>query len=122
MQIAFKLRSTPTNISHLFEIWIFSFSKGIRNLVMVGCGAILWAIWKSRNRACFDKKMFLDPSEVTYICCFCLNHWAALETEKARKMLLEGSLLIRRTANEVFDWGVWLGSGGQRDFGLIKEM
>jgi hypothetical protein len=80
VQIAFKLRSTPTNISHLFEMWIFSFSKGIRNLVMVGCGAILWAIWKSRNRACLDKKMFLDPSEVTYICCFCLNHWAALQT------------------------------------------
>ena len=47
------LNITPArNKNHMFS----NFDKHSKQLVMVGVAAVLWAIWKSRNKACFDKK------------------------------------------------------------------
>jgi hypothetical protein len=102
VQVAFNLSSTPSTTAHLFCDWIQSFNKSVRNLVLVGCGAVLWAIWRTRNNACFNGKLVFDPIEVIYSCCFWLDAWSVLQSETAREMLLEGSLRIRRTVNEFF--------------------
>lgn len=41
---------------HLFGQWLNVIDKSTRNLVVIGFAAVIWAIWKTRNRACFDKK------------------------------------------------------------------
>jgi hypothetical protein len=59
--------------------------------MLVGCGAVLWAILKTRNIACFDNKMFSDPSDVIYLYYFWLDYWALLKIETPKRRLPEGS-------------------------------
>jgi hypothetical protein len=36
-----------------------------------GIAAVCWAIWKTRNKACFENKMIKHPAEVLcYACAF----------------------------------------------------
>jgi hypothetical protein len=56
IQIALYLPTTPSDVEHLTGVWLRNFDKGYRKSVVVGCGAVLWAIWKSRNSVCFNKK------------------------------------------------------------------
>jgi hypothetical protein len=89
-----ELSRSPSicNAPHLFGDWIMSFNKSVRNLVMVGCGAVLWAIWRTRNNACFNGLLVFDPIEVIFTCCFWLDSWSVLQSETTKKMLLGGSV------------------------------
>jgi hypothetical protein len=66
IQIAFNLSSTPKDTADLFGPWINSFHKTEKNLVLFGCGAVLWAIWRTRNDGCFNNKLIDDPSNVIF--------------------------------------------------------
>ncbi len=44
------------NIHHLFGGWLCGFNKGDKGLIVVGVAALIWALWKARNAACFFKK------------------------------------------------------------------
>lgn len=52
--------------------------------VVVGVAAILWAIWKTRNTACFQSKLPTDPSHVVYMVCNWFEYWAGLQKEEMR--------------------------------------
>jgi hypothetical protein len=39
---------------------------GIRKLLLVGIGAMLWVVWLSRNDIAFDKKLVLSYMQVIY--------------------------------------------------------
>ncbi|KAL5672250.1 hypothetical protein ACJX0J_016556, partial [Zea mays] len=64
---------------------------------------VLWAIWKSRNSICFNKKLHNDPTDVIFMCCFLLDYWALMQTGRTKKMLEAGSKRIRETTREVFN-------------------
>jgi hypothetical protein len=55
------LRSIPKDINDLLGSWMTGFEKEIRSLIVIGSGAVLWTIWKSRNAACFNNKMIMIP-------------------------------------------------------------
>jgi hypothetical protein len=41
------------------------------NLHIFGIAALCWAIWKTRNKACFEKKLISSPvSLICYMCVF----------------------------------------------------
>jgi hypothetical protein len=43
-------------------------------MIMFGCGAILWSIWKAKNeKKIFSGKMLSDPSHVVFLCCFWMD-------------------------------------------------
>jgi hypothetical protein len=44
-----------------------------KNLVLVGVAAVLWILWKARNRACFDRILPTDPTELIFTICFTLG-------------------------------------------------
>lgn len=52
----FDLTRPPKGISNMMGDWIRSFPRKNRRLVMIGGAIICWTVWKTRNRACFDKK------------------------------------------------------------------
>ena len=56
----------------------------------VGIAAIRWAIWKTRNKACFDGKMLKNPASI--ICCVCalMGYWAGLFPEMDKEALKAG--------------------------------
>lgn len=103
IQIALYLPTTPTDVEHLTGVWLRNFDKGYRKSIVVGCGAVLWAIWKSRNSICFNKKLHNDPTDVIFMCCFLLDYWALMQTGRTKKMLEAGSKRIRETTREVFN-------------------
>lgn len=49
-------QTRPTNFSQYFW-WITQHIPISRNLQIVGMAAICWALWKLRNRACFEQKL-----------------------------------------------------------------
>jgi hypothetical protein len=42
-----------SNLDDLFGRWLVGLNKNLRNLLIIGAGAILWSIWKFRNGICF---------------------------------------------------------------------
>lgn len=52
---AFDLKPV-TDSNHLFGSWLAAFGKKLKLLVITGVAVVLWAIWKTRNKACFEKK------------------------------------------------------------------
>jgi hypothetical protein len=46
--------SIPGGLKEVMGGWLSKFSKKNRSLLSIGIAAILWSIWKIRNRACLD--------------------------------------------------------------------
>jgi len=66
-----------------------------------GIGAICWAIWKSRNKACFEKKLIKNPLEIICHACALMNFWSGLYAEMDQDQLVEGANTMLRVAKEV---------------------
>jgi hypothetical protein len=107
IQISLGISCIPSSIEELFGVWIRNFNKNTK-LILFGCGAVLWSIWRARNDWCFGNKTLCDPSNVVFMCCFWLDSWAIRQKKKEKRKVGQGSRLIRRMASEVmcraFGW------------------
>ena len=63
-----------------------------------GLAAICWAIWKSRNRACFDKKMIKHLAEILIQASAFIKYWAGLQTGRNKEELEAGAAALLKTA------------------------
>jgi hypothetical protein len=52
--------------------------------------AICWAIWKARNKACFDKKLIKSPVDIICHAGALMKFWTGLFAEMDRATLEEG--------------------------------
>jgi hypothetical protein len=102
IQVALNLRLILNSISNLYDNWLCKPKDKTANLMLFGCGALFWAIWRSRNDWCFGKNHLLDPSNFIFLCCFWLDSWATRQKKKEQKMVVLGSKLIRKTTSEAF--------------------
>jgi hypothetical protein len=93
IQIALSLNSIPRDAADLFGPWINIFSKTEKNLVLFGCGAAIWAIWRARNDCCFNVTLIDDPTNVIFSCCFWIDAWS-IRQKKKEKLVEQGSLRI----------------------------
>jgi hypothetical protein len=83
--------------------WIDKFLLVGFNLHIVGIVALCWAVWKIRNKACFEGKLISSPmSLICYMCVF-LRYWAGLQKEKEKKILLEGAERLQCGATAAHD-------------------
>jgi hypothetical protein len=58
----------------------------------VGIAAICWAIWKTRNKVCFEGKMINDP--ILYYAryaCALIGYWVGLFAEIDKEALITGA-------------------------------
>jgi hypothetical protein len=65
---------------------------------MLGVAAISWAIRKTCNRSCFEKKYIKKAIEIMYIVCSFIGYWTGLYPENTQKAIRVGVNLMMRTA------------------------
>lgn len=56
----------------------------------LGIAAICWAIWKTRNKICFEDKKIHDPISVVCYACALMKYWAGLYGEADKEALIAG--------------------------------
>lgn len=66
-----------------------------------GVSALCWAIWKSRNKACFEKKIISNPLEVICHMCALMKYWTGLYVEPDKEQLLEGINTMLQVAERI---------------------
>jgi hypothetical protein len=103
IQMSCPSLTLPKNANDMFGRWLCKFKGHEKNLITVGCSAVLWSLWKHRNDFCFNNISSLNVVNLVFLCCSWLDAWAILQKETSRKMLLEGSSLLRRMVKEVFN-------------------
>jgi hypothetical protein len=87
----------PTNECQYWE-WCERFMPCNKNLHMIGLTAIYWAIWRTRNSVCFDKKKISSPTEIICLASSVLNYWAGLQQEEGRTIFETGAEALKEAA------------------------
>jgi len=57
----------------------------------IGIAAICWAIWKTRNSACFEGKAVTSPIHVICYACSLMEYWAGLFLDEDKDQLIAGA-------------------------------
>jgi hypothetical protein len=65
---------------------------------MVCFAAICWAIWKSRNATCFERKIIRSPTEIVCLATLFLLYWAGLQKEEDKGALEMGAGALKEAA------------------------
>jgi hypothetical protein len=86
-----------------FWVWVTSALPGGEGFHMLGLAAISWAIWKARNRACFEKKLIKHPIEIIFSACTFMQYWAGLYPEEAQRLIRDGVDLMMTTAIKLIE-------------------
>jgi hypothetical protein len=87
--------SRPGNFSQFFW-WFPRFIPASRNVQILGIASICWAIWKLRNRACFEGKLINSPIDLICYATVFMKYWAGLNSDTDQDA-------IRRGANALID-------------------
>jgi hypothetical protein len=102
-QIAFNLNSIPRDTADLFGPWINSFGKTKKKLVLFGCGAALWAIWRTRNDCCFNANLIDDPTNVIFFLVASGLTLGLFGGQRRKKMVEQGSHRIRKITSDIYN-------------------
>ncbi|TVU01395.1 hypothetical protein EJB05_53164, partial [Eragrostis curvula] len=71
--------------------WIKMVLPGGDKVYTEGLAAVCWAIWKSRNKACFDKIMIKHPCDIVFYICSFLRYWAGLYSAEMNEVIQAGA-------------------------------
>ena len=79
----------PGNVGG-FASWIKKYLPNGGSVHHFIFAAVSWAIWKCRNKACFDSKTIKHPAEIIYHVCSFMSYWAGLYPPEMQGKILEG--------------------------------
>jgi hypothetical protein len=82
-------QNRPGNFSQFFW-WFPQFVPARRNVQILGIASVCWAIWKLRNRACFDKKFINSPLDLICYSTVFMKYWAGLNSYADQEMIRRG--------------------------------
>jgi len=66
-----------------------------------GIAATCWAIWKNRNKTCFENKFIHNPLEIVCHACALMNFWTGLFPNIDKEQLEEGVATMLRVAKQL---------------------
>ena len=97
--VAFVLGANhkPTSFGK-FWLWTLTLLPQRKQFHMIGLAAFCWAIWKTRNNICFEKKLISSPTEIVCLASSFLNYWAGLQAGQSKEELERGAATILKTA------------------------
>jgi hypothetical protein len=81
-----------------------NYSNASRNVQIAGLAAICWAIWKARNKACFDKIYTKNPVELMFHAVVFMKYWAGSHSAAEASQLNQGAdALLAGVVNRIND-------------------
>lgn len=96
--------TVPSNLNQYWN-WIKLSIPDGNQFYTFGLAAISWAIWKARNKACFEFKLIKHPAEILCHACALMNFWTGLYKVDLQEQIVEGvktmlSVACRILANQ----------------------
>jgi hypothetical protein len=70
---------------------------------MLGLAVICWAIWKARNKTCFDKIKLKSPNEFFYSACVFMRYWSGLYPEGIKQKIVNDVEVMLKTAFKILE-------------------
>ena len=111
VSLAFGAHSRPSNFSQYF-CWVAKLLPRRTNLHVVLVAALCWALWKLRNRACFDLKLIKNPVEIICYACSFLKYWAGLQLGADKDDILAGANKLQSVASFIQSTSATKSPGG----------
>jgi len=96
----FGATNIPSSLTQ-YKSWIRRWLPDGNSIHVFGLSAICWAIWKRRNKACFEKKMLTNPLEIISHACALLSYWAGLYGADMQASILAGVKTLLSCAHRV---------------------
>ena len=87
--------------SEQYKCWIKNWLPNGAPVYTLGLAAFCWAIWKRRNKACFEKKMLTNPLEILSHACALVSYWAGLCGADMQATILAGVKTLLSCAHRV---------------------
>jgi hypothetical protein len=84
------------------NIWLDKVQASRRLFAKHIMAASFWALWKTRNKACFDNVLPADPCELIYVTCQYIDYWRNLQKPGTRKALARGIKELKIMIQQVF--------------------
>ena len=97
VSITLGAHNRPLNFSQYFA-WVARLLPKRTNLHVVLVAALCWALWKLRNRACFECKLIKNPVEIICYACSFLRYWAGLQLGVDKDDILAGAEKLQSVA------------------------
>jgi hypothetical protein len=81
-----------------FWLWVHRILPQAPTIYAVGLTAVIWAIWRTNNDVCFDKKRIKSPTEIVCLICSFLTYWTGLLKEDLRNQVIQGAEVVKASA------------------------
>ena len=97
------MHDVPDSVNNVFGVWLGKFYKNDKSLLTLGISAMLWTMWKLRNRLVFDNTRVSDPCVHVNLIIKNLHDWCSLQKNQEKmKRMTEGVRQVERVAREIF--------------------
>lgn len=71
-------------------VWCEKWLPGGKKFHTLGIATICWAIWKARNKLCFEGKIVQNHISIVCHACALMSYWTGLYLEKDKETLEAG--------------------------------
>ncbi|PAN21233.1 hypothetical protein PAHAL_3G451600 [Panicum hallii] len=84
-----------------YRSWMSTWLPGGSPVYIFCLAAVCWAIWKRRNKACFENKKLKHPAEIIIHACALMSYWAGLYGAEMQSKIMEGVKVLLACAHKV---------------------
>jgi hypothetical protein len=100
--ICFGATNVPRTLDQCW-VWCERWLPAGKKFHTAGIAAICWAIWKARNKVCFENKVILNPISIICHACALMSYWAGLYEGMDKEALEEGVTTMLRIATDLLN-------------------
>jgi hypothetical protein len=81
-----------------YLVWIHNTLPQDPQMHAVGLAIVCWAVWKTRNKVCFENKRVKSPTEIVCMMCTFLTYWAGMLKDGLKQQVMQGAEAMKMVA------------------------